>query len=73
MRDMTLSLARGRLGDTILCLVGVSKRCGKATDWISNVPLIVYHVDQYSSVGAYPGGLQLNLSTTSGFRSIIAR
>lgn len=34
---------------------------------------MVYHIDQYSSVGAYEGGLHMNLSTTKGFRSIMAR
>lgn len=35
--------------------------------------MIVYHVEKYSSVGAYLGGLHMNRSTTNGFRSIIAR
>lgn len=34
---------------------------------------MVYHIAQYSSVGAYEGGLHMNRSTTNGLRSIIAR
>jgi hypothetical protein len=47
--------------------------CGSQALSLRNIPFMVYHIDQYSSVGAYLGGLHMNRSTTRGFRSIIAR